>query len=82
MNAEEREYLDAWFVHDFRRAAETHGTIIDGSQMNGGGDYSLHFQAVADGRLEHVTEVIDGVKQVPFFRITDKGRAWIAQVTS
>lgn len=71
-----------WFVHDMRRAAETHGTIIDGSRMSGGGDYSLHFAAVADGRLEYVAEVIDGVKQVPFFRITDKGRAWIASVSS
>lgn len=71
-----------WFVHDMRRAAETPGTIIDGSRMNGAGDFSLHFEAVADGRLEYVDEVIDGIRQVPFFRITDKGRAWIAQVAS
>lgn len=75
------EEARARFVYDFRMCADHYGGImIDGSRMSGGGDCSLHFAAVADGRLEYVDEVINGVKQVPFFRITDKGRAWIGQV--
>ncbi len=72
----------ARFITNFRMCADHYGgIIIDGSRMAGTGDWALHFEAVADGRLEHVKdEVIDGVKQVPFFRVTDAGRAWIAQV--
>ncbi len=73
----------ARFVTAFRMAADHYGGImIDGSRMNGTGDWALYFAAVDDGRLEHVAEVIGGVRQVPFFRITDKGRAWIGQVAS
>ncbi len=69
---------DMWFVHDLRQAADMGGTIIDGSAMRGAQSYDLHFAAVADGRLEHVVEP----GQVPFFRLTDKGRAWIGLVAS
>ncbi len=70
-----------WFESRMRQAAAGDGIIIDCSRMEGSADYSLHFEAVADGRLVHVKDdVVDGVRQVPFFRITDKGRAWIAQV--
>ncbi len=79
---EAAEEAMARFVADFRMAADHYGGImIDGSRMNGAGNYSLHFEAVKDGRLEYVDETIGGIKQVPFFRITDKGRAWIAQVS-
>lgn len=74
------EVDEAWFVHDVRQAVEHGMTIIDSSGVNGAMSYDLHFEAVADGRLEHVAEVIGGVRQVPFFRVTDKGRAWIAEV--
>jgi hypothetical protein len=75
---------EARFAAEFRRCADHYGGImIDGSGMAGAGSYDLHFAAVEDGRLEHVKDVvIDGVRQVPFFRITDKGRAWIARVAS
>jgi len=69
------------FVDQFRRARDQGGTMIDCSHMKGAGDYSQHFAAVEDGRLEYVDEVIDGIQQVRFFRVTDKGRAWIAEVT-
>jgi hypothetical protein len=73
---------EARFVGQVWRCADHYGGIIgDGSQMNGTGDWGLYFAAVEDGWLEHVKDqVIDGVRQVPFFRITDKGRAWIGQV--
>ena len=84
MGADDEVYDErlAWFIDRFRRAAADCGTMIDCSHMEGAADYSLHFEAVADGRLEYVDEVINGVQQVRFFRITDKGRAWIREVTS
>ncbi len=69
-----------WFEHDMRQAAERDGIIIDCSRMASAADYTLYFEAVQDGRLDHVAETIGGVRQVPFFRITDAGRAWIAGV--
>lgn len=71
---------EAWFIYLFRQAVERDGIMIDCSGMNGAMSYDLHFAAVDDGRLEHVDEVIDGIQQVPFFRITNKGRAWLAEV--
>lgn len=68
------------FLDKFRRAAAGDGIIIDCSRMEGSMSYDLFFAAAADGRLEHVDEVIDGVRQVPFFRVTDRGRARIARV--
>lgn len=55
--------------------------VIDCSHMNGVQSYDPHFAMVADGRLEYVNEVIDGIQQVRFFRITDRGRVWLAEVT-
>jgi hypothetical protein len=81
VSAYQNDERAAWFVDRFRRAAADCGTMIDCSHMAGAGDYSLHFEAVEDGRLEYVDEVIDGVQQVRFFRITERGRAWIAAVT-
>ncbi len=73
----------AWFAEDMRRAAAGDGIIIDGSRLGGGGGaakFAPHFDAVGKGWLTHHDEVIGGVRQVPFFRITDAGRAWIATV--
>lgn len=72
----------AWFVYDVRQAVARDMTIIDSSGMNGALPHALYSEAVADGRLVHVAEVIDGHRQVPFFRVTDKGRAWLAEVDS
>jgi hypothetical protein len=64
-----------------RAAAYPNSGSIDRSGMLGAGSQDVEWSLVADGRLAHVDEVIGGIRQVRFFRITDKGRAWLDEAT-